>query len=129
MARKRYPRPSVKELQTAINDSISFLIVRHPFERLLSAYRDKLQFSLPFTLHQRLGTQIILKYRAGAKKGINVYKPRWPTFEEFVRYLVDSHKAGQVLDMHWTPITQFCTPCMIHFDVIAKFDTLQVRIY
>lgn len=68
LARKRYPRPSVKELQTAINDSISFLIVRHPFERLLSAYRDKLQFSLPFSLHQRLGTQIILKYRAGARK-------------------------------------------------------------
>lgn len=68
LARKKYPRPTVTELQTAMNNSISFLIVRHPLERLLSAYRDKLQFSLPFTLHQKLGTQIILKYRPGAKK-------------------------------------------------------------
>lgn len=70
LARKKYPRPSLSELQRAINESLSFLIVRHPFERLLSAYRDKLQFSLPFTLHQKLGTQIILKYRAGARKVI-----------------------------------------------------------
>lgn len=27
-------------------------------------------------------------------------------------------------DMHWVPITQFCTPCQIKFDIIAKFETL-----
>lgn len=27
-------------------------------------------------------------------------------------------------DMHWIPITQFCTPCLIKFDIIAKFETL-----
>lgn len=26
--------------------------------------------------------------------------------------------------MHWTPITNFCTPCQVKFDVIAKFETL-----
>lgn len=169
LARKKYPRPSLIELREAVNDSVTFLIVRHPLERLLSAYRDKLQFSLPFTLHQKLGNQIILKYRPGAKKvyigqhyrisktytniwskpcnitlesqaltivytnssamlyqGLKLNKPRWPTFQEFVRYLVDTYKQGHDLDMHWTPITQFCTPCMVPFDIIAKMETLQV---
>lgn len=125
LARKKYPRPSLIELREAVNDSVTFLIVRHPLERLLSAYRDKLQFSLPFTLHQKLGNQIILKYRPGAKKGLKLNKPRWPTFQEFVRYLVDTYKQGHDLDMHWTPITQFCTPCMVPFDIIAKMETLQ----
>lgn len=53
---------------------------------------------------------------------------RWPTFEEFVRYLLDQYDSGEAMDMHWTPITEFCTPCMVHFSVIAKFETLWVRL-
>lgn len=30
----------------------------------------------------------------------------------------------RVLDMHWTPITKFCTPCQVKFDIVAKFETL-----
>ena len=26
--------------------------------------------------------------------------------------------------MHWAPMTSFCTPCFFHYDVIAKFETL-----
>lgn len=68
LARRRYPRPSLHALQQALHDSIAFLIVRHPLERLLSAYRDKMQFSLPHTLHQKLGNEIILKYRNNKQK-------------------------------------------------------------
>lgn len=67
LARRRYPRPSVDELKEAQNTSTTFIIVRHPFERLSSAYKDKLQFALPNSLHSRLGMKIILKYRPGAK--------------------------------------------------------------
>lgn len=63
LARQRYPRPTAEELSRYLNDSVSFLIVRHPFERLLSAYRDKLEQSLPNTLHSKLGVRIINQYR------------------------------------------------------------------
>lgn len=53
--------------------------------------------------------------------------PRWPSFPEFVCYLLDAVSKGQVLDMHWTPITEFCTPCMFNFDIIAHTETLQAR--
>ncbi|CAH1394088.1 unnamed protein product [Nezara viridula] len=127
LARRKYPRPSLQELKTALNTSYSFIIVRHPFERLLSAYRDKIQYALPNTPHQKLGNEIISKFRENSIQGRRkkaFYNPRWPTLPEFVNYLVDIKKKGLPMDMHWAPITEFCTPCQIHFDIIIKFETL-----
>ncbi|KAJ8984220.1 hypothetical protein NQ317_011130 [Molorchus minor] len=126
LARQRYPRPSLQALKKAFNDSISFVIARHPLDRLLSAYRDKLQYALPHTHHRKLGNEIIMKYRYKMKqqdKRLNTQ--RWPTFPEFVEYLVDSVRNGERLDMHWTPIVEFCTPCMFNFTIIAHTETLQ----
>lgn len=66
LARQKYPRPTADELAKFLNDSLSFLIVRHPFERLLSAYRDKLEHSLPHTFHSKLGSHIVSHYRTKA---------------------------------------------------------------
>jgi len=125
LARLKYPRPTVDELIEAQNGSVTFLIVRHPFERLLSAYRDKLQFALPHTFHSALGQKIIRIYRQKQY----LLKPskqsvRWPTFREFADFFIHEAKNGGTLDMHWTPVTRFCTPCQVKFDVIAKFETL-----
>lgn len=120
LARQRYPRPSLLALKTAFNNSVSFIIVRHPFQRLLSAYRDKFQFALPHAYHRKLGMEIVEKYRPKKKK-----RTKWPTFSEFVMYLIDSVKNNQILDMHWTPISEFCTPCLFDFDIIAHTETLQ----
>jgi hypothetical protein len=61
----------------------------------------------------------LLQHQKGLKS------EKWPTFPEFVFYLLDCVKQGQPLDMHWTPITDFCTPCMFDFDIIAHTETLQ----
>lgn len=50
---------------------------------------------------------------------------RWPTFPEFVDFLLSEAKTGAIMDMHWTPVAKFCTPCQVKFDVIAKFETLE----
>nr|XP_023023218.1 carbohydrate sulfotransferase 8-like [Leptinotarsa decemlineata] len=55
----------------------------------------------------------------------SVFSQKWPTFPEFVEYLVDSVRQGERLDMHWSPIVEFCTPCMFDFQVIAHTETLQ----
>lgn len=62
LARKRFPRPTLPELSEALLNSISFLTVRDPFERLLSAYRNKLE-GYRNKYYKILGRQIVQKYR------------------------------------------------------------------
>lgn len=62
LARKRFPRPNRAELDEALQTSLSFLIVREPFERLLSAYRDKLE-GYRNKYYKILGEQIVKKFR------------------------------------------------------------------
>ncbi|XP_049545740.1 carbohydrate sulfotransferase 11 [Anopheles darlingi] len=125
LARQKYPRPSVEKLRQAINGSISFIIVRHPFERLVSAYKDKIQYALRNSHHHKLGIRIIQKYRKMVN-GKPVTLLKYPTFSEFVDYLLDEIKhPHDVVDMHFIRVTSFCTPCFFHYDVIAKFETLE----
>lgn len=51
------------QLHAAQNNSITFLIARHPFERLLSAYRDKFVYAIPHSFHDKLGRKIVRTYR------------------------------------------------------------------
>lgn len=67
MARQHFPRPTRAELEEAMQSSISFLIVREPFERLLSAYRDKLE-GMRNKYYKRLGAQIVKRFRKGYKR-------------------------------------------------------------
>ncbi|KAL9905938.1 carbohydrate sulfotransferase 11 isoform X2 [Glossina fuscipes] len=122
LARVRYPRVTLDELKQAQNDSITFIIARHPFERLLSAYRDKFMFAVPHSFHDKLGRKIIRTYR---RKGFDNHAPKHPTFPEFIRWLLDQVKQGNYLDMHFVASTRFCTPCLINFDIIMKFETLE----
>lgn len=56
---------------------------------------------------------IIVRFRGKLPKEDHI----GPTFEEFVRYVTESHGR---MDEHWAPIYQFCTPCSLNFTVIAK---------
>ncbi|KAJ2948512.1 hypothetical protein O0L34_g7762 [Tuta absoluta] len=125
LARRKYARPTSEMVKKAQVDSISFLIVRHPLERLASAYNDKIVHAWPKSFHDRMGSRIIKKYRKSKQTpGEPKLPDKYPVFEEFVSYVLDEAKAKRPLDMHWTPYTDFCTPCKFDFDVILKFETL-----
>lgn len=62
LARKRFPRPTLEDLYESLETSISFLIVREPFERLLSAYRNKMEEGKN-TYYKLLGDQIVKRFR------------------------------------------------------------------
>jgi chondroitin 4-sulfotransferase 11 len=103
-----------------------------------------LKFALPHSFHQKLGNMIVRQHRKAVSfervesafhplmNSVHSYHQskqkklgtRWPTFSEFVDFLLAEAKSGATMDMHWTPVTNFCTPCQVKFDVIAKFETL-----
>jgi hypothetical protein len=91
------------------------MVVRHPFERILSAYRDKLE-DLTRDLEARdgyyytmYGKHIVAEYRE--VKGNGTGLGREPTWREFITYLLNT--PATKFDEHWTPIWMLCSPCIV----------------
>ncbi|XP_020295112.1 carbohydrate sulfotransferase 11-like [Pseudomyrmex gracilis] len=140
IARRAIPELEYPEADRVLNASKKLLVVRHPFERLLSAYRDKLENSVAGreygTLHfyRKYGVKIVRKYRRKnfkkprpdqviRRKGMLLPSGMEPTFREFVDYVIDTD-LGNYGDDHWMPYYLFCTPCLVKYDIIAKVETL-----
>ncbi|KAI5636389.1 sulfotransferase family domain-containing protein [Phthorimaea operculella] len=126
LARRKFARPSEEELRDAISNPgvVSLLVVREPFVRLLSAYRDKLENITP-PFYRKIAKAIIAKHRKKATNTLGPIRSFGPTFYEFVAYLIENHRTKNVdFDEHWSPYYQFCTPCAANFSVIAKVETL-----
>ncbi|CAL4076566.1 unnamed protein product, partial [Meganyctiphanes norvegica] len=103
-----------------------FIFVRHPLERLTSAYRNKLvkNTSSANEFKKRYGVSMLKKYRKSkhvSEKGNGV------KFSEFVNYLVDykGYNNRAPLNEHWAPYVDMCHPCAINYDIIGKYETLE----
>jgi len=120
--RDHYPR---QESNKVMHDTFRFMVVRHPFERILSAYRDKLE-DLARDMEARdgfyytmYGKAIVAEYRDRSDKNLTgVLEPTW---KEFVTYLLNTPVTKY--DEHWMPIWMLCSPCRVRYDVIAKMET------
>lgn len=132
MARKRYPRPTIGEVQEIMASNpppISFMITKHPFLRLVSAYRNKILagnaiytplFKTIYRKYKHLGPPVPRRMKDGSLAGTGIS----PSFSQFVQYILDKEVNGKTLDMHWIPQSRFCTPCLANFSIYAKTETL-----
>lgn len=114
---------SADEIISRLETYTKFFFVRHPMERLVSAYRNKFQNQNNSYFPQRYGRQIIKLYRPNAtthslEHGTDVQ------FSEFVDYLVDTEVRGYEKNPHWAPITSLCHPCDIRYDFVGQLETL-----
>ena len=104
----------------------TFLFVRHPFERLISTYRNKILKPYSDDLYhvETTNRNILLKYRKNYTTNKDVATRA--TFEEFVRYLIDSYEEDGIrnFDEHWGSYTELCNICYAKFDYIGKYDSL-----
>jgi len=114
----KYPEFTSPPATTAI-------FVRHPFERILSAFRDKLED--PHLTGRRpneyyyskYGRRIVMHYR---KEKITGPSFKYPRFSEFLDYLLDKDLRQD--DEHWAPFYKECTPCHINYTFVGHFETL-----
>ena len=123
---RRLSNFSSEEVQHRLEHFMKFIFVRHPFERLLSAYRNKFHqnYSSSQYFRVRYGTNIIRKYRPHASNE-SLQFGHDVSFIEFVKYLVDPETISKThFNEHWRPMMELCSPCHIHYDVIGKYETL-----
>ncbi|XP_022624115.1 carbohydrate sulfotransferase 10 isoform X2 [Seriola lalandi dorsalis] len=120
-----------QEITYRLSTYFKFFIVRDPFERLISAFKDKFvknpRFE-PWYKHD-IAPAIIRKYRKShrdstlAASGLH--------FEDFVRYLGDvegrrrmDRQFGEHI-IHWVTYAELCAPCEIHYSVVGHHETLE----
>uniref|UniRef100_A0A182FBM1 Carbohydrate sulfotransferase n=1 Tax=Anopheles albimanus TaxID=7167 RepID=A0A182FBM1_ANOAL len=117
LARQFYPKQNRVSLMNSMNHSFSFIIVRHPFERLISAFEDRL-VSMRNPYYSRISRSIYKRYHPGGSGAIS--------FRDFVQYIIDDvayNNSTLTLDIHWCPINNLCTPCLARYDLIIKLET------
>ncbi|XP_068236496.1 carbohydrate sulfotransferase 11-like isoform X2 [Palaemon carinicauda] len=102
-----------------------FMFVRHPFDRVLSAYKDKLEHKdteSSYNFHKEIGVRILNKYRT---RGLN-YTGDDVTFPEFMRFISEpGHGTFEQRNEHWLTIHEICNPCAVKYDFIGKYENLK----
>uniref|UniRef100_A0A1B6KWD5 Carbohydrate sulfotransferase n=1 Tax=Graphocephala atropunctata TaxID=36148 RepID=A0A1B6KWD5_9HEMI len=110
------------EVLEMLQTHTKFIFVRHPFERLLSAYKNKFEqrYNSSKYFQSRFGRKIVKTFRTNPSyrslmNGDDV------TFSEFVAYVTSKNS---VFNEHWMPIDKLCNPCLVKYDFIGKYETL-----
>ena len=101
-----------------VNNYTKVIIVRDPFHRWLSGFRQKFA-----SVHYKPFAQRLIKtYRNGATmEEIQEAKLR---FDEFLEHLVRKGKTPLLMDQHWAPYSALCDPCYVKYDIVTKLETL-----
>ncbi|XP_070539006.1 carbohydrate sulfotransferase 11-like [Ptychodera flava] len=92
------------EITARLESYFKFLFVRHPLERLLSAFRNR--------------------FESYAHPAVKSQPGSFSTFGTFVNFLSDSYYGGMSFNIHWRPVVDLCKPCQISYDFIGHYETL-----
>ena len=126
---------TMKEALYKLEHYYKFAIVRNPAERLLSAYRNKLETPLDAKLRKkfpdRLKAYILNLYDHDSLESWisakNYSKDIHPTFQQFLKFM--SQFSLSSYNEHFTPFLKLCFPCAVDYDLVLSFKTLEYDLY
>ncbi|KAK8400898.1 hypothetical protein O3P69_002575 [Scylla paramamosain] len=113
--------------ETMLGTFKKILFTRNPLERVVSAYRDKLEtedVESSYDFHKHIGREVERMARGKVTSGGHDV-----TFKEFVEFLVTPMNGttwteGQ-RNEHWRPTVDLCAPCLIQYDAIGRYENLE----
>lgn len=131
MFTKFYDLSEEERAQVLTEEYTRFILVRHPFERLLSAYRNKLEGGSPSARYfqSRVGRQIVRELRPGASNE-SLDQGNDVQFGEFVQYLLtpELSRINQTdYNEHWEVIAKLCNPCVMKYNVVGEFKNVIIH--
>nr|XP_006816159.1 PREDICTED: carbohydrate sulfotransferase 11-like [Saccoglossus kowalevskii] len=108
-----------RNINHVFTDYVKVVMVRHPFERFLSAYLNivlaklsiKRKLQNPSAMHRHI-TNMRTMFSLSESQAV--------TFSHFVDYVLNTGAFNR----HWAPYHTLCSPCKIHYDVIGKMETI-----
>jgi len=112
--------------------TFSFFITRHPFSRLLSAFRDKFlknessspkEIKIVRDFRRRFGKKIVKNYRQKTPSKPEYQQENVPTFREFVEYILNQRVP--TLNQHWIPVYNLCMPCLVNYTIIGRKESIE----
>ena len=110
---------------TKIKNYFKFVLVRNPLERLVSAFRNKIEQPLHFSkldTFEMIRRHIIDKYRRGElnrwEESNGTFKMQ-VNFTEYISWIVESENA--LLNEHFSPVIDNSHPCRIRYDFYGNF--------
>ena len=115
---KNFNNFSPQEVEEMLKNYFTFLFVRDPMERVLSAYKNKFLLDNNY-FHRTYGRGIIKRYRPNATKEA-LETGSGVTFPEFTRHVVEIQSRNE----HWQSFDKLCHPCAVNYDFIGRFENL-----
>ena len=114
---------SPSEVQYRLKNYLKIMFVRHPLDRLLSAYRSK--FTRPThdnvkNFYRTYGKYIISRYRQ-TPSPISLELGADVKFDEFLRFVSETRRGHNA---HWAPYVNQCFPCEVGYDFIGRYETM-----
>ena len=107
---------SVSEIYKRLN-YFTFMVVRNPLDRVLSAYNDKFVHSNSTYYRRTHGRKIIKQFHKNATKH-QLVTGEGVSFSAYVQYI--NKKKNK--DHHWTNIQSVCYPCINRIDYVINLE-------
>ncbi|XP_046753861.1 carbohydrate sulfotransferase 11-like [Diprion similis] len=127
---------TIGELEDLIKDNkvFKFLVIRHPFHRIVSSYRDRIEDNTKYTAQAWIYARKIFHLtRPGIfyKNGTTVSLLKRifhndkrlklvPTFKEFVTWLLQEPTSND--DVHWDSYYSHCSVCNVKYNFVMKLE-------
>ncbi|XP_013407108.1 carbohydrate sulfotransferase 9-like [Lingula anatina] len=109
-------------VQFRLKRYLKVILVRHPLERLVSAYRDKVEGVTNDVVYPQTAKKIAKMFEVNPSPGMLAGK-EGVSFPAFVKY-ISSLDPKKDYDGHFENYNRLCSPCEVHYDVIIRWETL-----